>query len=982
MNDQQSAAAASAAVTVGGGTANNARHQINVTVSSADLSCVSNSLLKPSAYVEVLVDGVQQKKTTCVRNSARPKWQETFTLLATVNSSLVFRISDHHTIVRDTILGEATLSLRRLLASNGGQLENVLVTLPFTPSLGAKTTQTSSTQSLSITISVDGFKNTSNPSSPQQQHHHSHPSSSSNHTAAAVVAATPSTPTNSSSSNPAAAAGMSSTALASPLPYSASPINSVANNAHANSNGATPTNSSTATTNNNNNNPRSSHTRISKDGQVVFYDAKKRERANPSEVPAYSARATRHGPTDPGAVDGLATGLDGLGVSTSASLTNGAPGTSSADAADAPPSADAAASNSLVVSPAAAVGAVAPGATPAAAVGETSPGPAGAATPSASASGTVAVVGPTAGGPAVAGIPEEQSVPQGWEVRVDQYGRKYYVDHLTRSTTWERPKMLPPGWEMRRDPRGRVYYVDHNTKSTTWQRPTVENIRQFEQWQGERQQMAALSTQRFLYPNANTTTDQENDPLGPLPSGWERRQDSGRVYYVNHRNRTTQWDDPRTQGLIVDEEPLPAGWEMRFTEDGRAYFVDHNTRATTFQDPRTGQQSVGRGAYGVAITYERSFRWKLGQFRYLCQSNAVSGHIKITVNRSAMFEDSYHQVMRLPAYELRRKLFIIFRGEEGLDYGGVAREWFFQLSHEVLNPMYCLFEYANKSNYSLQINPASEVNPDHLAYFKFIGRFIAMALYHGKFIYSGFTMPFYKRMLNKKLTMKDLESIDPEFYNSLCWIRDNDIEECGLEMFFCTDFELLGKITEVELKPDGKNIQVTEENKEEYINMMMQWRLTRGQEPQTHSFLDGFSEVVPLEWLKYFDERELELLLCGMQEIDINDWQKNTIYRHYNRNSRIIAWFWQFVREIDNERRARLLQFVTGTCRVPVDGFSELMGSNGPQRFCIEKVGKETWLPRSHTCFNRLDLPPYKSYEQLVEKLTFAIEETEGFGQE
>ncbi|KAK3546795.1 hypothetical protein QTP86_002904 [Hemibagrus guttatus] len=57
-------------------------------------------------------------------------------------------------------------------------------------------------------------------------------------------------------------------------------------------------------------------------------------------------------------------------------------------------------------------------------------------------------------------------------------------------------------------------------------------------------------------------------------------------------------------------------------------------------------------------------------------------------------------------------------------------------------------------------------------------------------------------------------------------------------------------------------------------------------------------------------------------------------------------------------------------------------GSNGPQKFCIEKTGKENWLPRSHTCFNRLDLPPYKSYEQLKEKLLFAIEETEGFGQD
>lgn len=137
------------------------------------------------------------------------------------------------------------------------------------------------------------------------------------------------------------------------------------------------------------------------------------------------------------------------------------------------------------------------------------------------------------------------------------------------------------------------------------------------------------------------------------------------------------------------------------------------------------------------------------------------------------------------------------------------REWFFLLSHEVLNPMYCLFEYAGKNNYCLQINPASSINPDHLTYFRFIGRFIAMvtivkfalsamcifyewmmhaneqccwvsfqALYHGKFIDTGFTLPFYKRMLNKKPTLKDLESIDPEFYNSIMWVKWVSILQC------------------------------------------------------------------------------------------------------------------------------------------------------------------------------------------------------------
>ncbi|KAF7246180.1 NEDD4-like E3 ubiquitin-protein ligase WWP1 [Varanus komodoensis] len=174
---------------------------------------------------------------------------------------------------------------------------------------------------------------------------------------------------------------------------------------------------------------------------------------------------------------------------------------------------------------------------------------------------------------------------------------------------------------------------------------------------------------------------------------------------------------------LQNEDPLPEGWEIRYTREGVRYFVDHNTRTTTFNDPRTGKSSVNKGPQ---IAYERSFRWKLAHFRYLCQSNALPSHVKINVSRQTLFEDSFQQIMALKPYDLRRRLYVIFRGEEGLDYGGLAREWFFLLSHEVLNPMYCLFEYAGKSNYCLQINPASTINPDHLSYFCFIGRFIAM----------------------------------------------------------------------------------------------------------------------------------------------------------------------------------------------------------------------------------------------------------------
>uniref|UniRef100_A0A4W5MF06 E3 ubiquitin-protein ligase n=1 Tax=Hucho hucho TaxID=62062 RepID=A0A4W5MF06_9TELE len=561
--------------------------------------------------------------------------------------------------------------------------------------------------------------------------------------------------------------------------------------------------------------------------------------------------------------------------------------------------------------------------------------------------------------------------------RVDQNGRMYFVDHIEKRTTWDRPESLPSGWERRVDPMGRVYFVDHITRTTTWQRPTQESVRNYEEWQHQRSQLQGAMqqfNQRFIFGVRQATLQ-----YTLLPPN-KRTDTNGRVYFVHHTTRMTQWEDPRTQGLLNDK-PLPEGWEMRFTVDGIPYFVDHNRRTTTYIDPRTGKSSLENGPQ---ITYVRDFKAKVQYFRFWCQVctlHTLNPSFKI-VQRCNRFQFCIHQMMSFHPQDLRRRLWIIFPGEEGLDYGGVAREWFFLLSHEVLNPMYCLFEYAGKDNYCLQINPASYINPDHLKYFKFIGRFIAMALFHGKFIDTGFSLPFYKRILNKPLALKDLESIDPEFYNSLIWIKDNNLEECGLEMYFSVDKEILGEVTTHELKPDGGNVLVTEENKEEYIRLVAEWRLSRGVEEQTQAFFEGFNEVLPQQYLQYFDAKELEVMLCGMQEIDLVDWQRHTIYRHYARSSKQILWFWQFVKEMDNEKRMRLLQFVTGTCRLPMGGFADLMGSNGPQKFCIEKVGKENWLPRSHTCFNRLDLPPYKSYEQLKEKLMFAIEETEGFGQE
>ncbi|XP_051910673.1 NEDD4-like E3 ubiquitin-protein ligase WWP1 [Hippocampus zosterae] len=924
--------------------------QLHAVVSCAKIKR-KKSLFGVAIYVEVTAEG-ESHRTAKSHSSSSPKWDERLTLNVTPRSQVDFKVWSHHTLKADALLGKASLDLIETLEQHERKLENVKEVLKL--SVEHKGILVPAGE---LTVYLDGLTvadqeelapltngNTANGAKVQQNgdafHENAESSSSSSRAANSTV--------NGTDLGPRSASCSASNGLNSQVPSSScSPALGHVINGDVTPNSTPshqPSDSDTESRTRDALPQAENDEDCAPDALLPESDTAPNETAQPppAQAPPLSSAAKPN---------------DGVVAADAAATAASSTCTSSAHGAPAIPTS----SSSVSASPTQA---------------ETN---ASAESGSSSSAATVTTDGakPRQQAPA-AGAPDP--LPPGWEQRKDQHGRTYYVDHNTRTTTWERPQPLPPGWERRVDDRGRIYYVDHNTRTTTWQRPTMESVRNFEQWQSQRSQLQGAMhqfNQRYLY--SASMMSAENDPLGPLPPGWERRVDSNdRVYFVNHNTKTTQWEDPRTQGL-QNEDPLPEGWEIRYTREGVRYFVDHNTRTTTFSDPRTGKSSVTKGPQ---IAYERSFRWKLAHFRYLCQSNALPSHVKITVSRQTLFEDSFQQIMALKPYDLRRRLYVIFRGEEGLDYGGLAREWFFLLSHEVLNPMYCLFEYAGKSNYCLQINPASAINPDHLSYFCFIGRFIAMALFHGKFIDTGFSLPFYKRMLNKKLILKDLESIDPEFYNSLIWIRDNNIEECGLEMYFSVDMEILGKITSHDLKPDGTNVLVTEENKEEYISLMAEWRFSRGVEGQTKAFLDGFNEVVPLQWLQYFDEKELEVMLCGMQEVDLQDWQRNTVYRHYTRNSKQIIWFWQLVKEVDNEVRLRLMQFVTGTCRLPLGGFAELMGSNGPQKFCIEKVGKETWLPRSHTCFNRLDLPPYKSFEQLKEKLLFAIEETEGFGQE
>lgn len=382
--------------------------------------------------------------------------------------------------------------------------------------------------------------------------------------------------------------------------------------------------------------------------------------------------------------------------------------------------------------------------------------------------------------------------------------------------------------------------------------------------------------------------------------------------------------------------------------------------------------------------YRRDFESKLHNF-YRKLENKGYGRgpykTKLIIRRDHLLEDAFSKVTSLSRKDLQRnKLNITFAGEEGLDYSGPSREFFFLVSRELFNPYYGLFEYSAVDTYTVQISPMSAYIDSPMEWFRFAGRIIGLALIHHYLLDAFFTRPLYKALLRAKCDISDLQYIDEQFYQSLVWMKDNDITDV-LDLNFTVDQEVFGEIVEKELKPNGKNIPVTEKNKKEYIERVVKWRVNRSTREQTNQLVRGFNEVIDLRLVSVFDAREMELVLVGTAEIDLNDWRQNTEYRGgYHDTHPVIEWFWEALEKFDNERRLRLLQFVTGTSSIPYEGFSALRGPNGPKRFCIEKWGKVHFLPRAHTCFNRIDVPAYPSFQILWEKLVIAVEETSTFG--
>ena len=265
--------------------------------------------------------------------------------------------------------------------------------------------------------------------------------------------------------------------------------------------------------------------------------------------------------------------------------------------------------------------------------------------------------------------------------------------------------------------------------------------------------------------------------------------------------------------------------------------------------------------------------------------------------------------------------------------------------------------FASLNNAYIPNALSANASEDHLMYFQAVGRFLGRALFQGILIEAHLVLPIYKHILGIPMTFSDLQFVDADLYRNLKWMRSNT----GVENL-CLDFSMAipqfqKETLIVDLIPNGRNIPLTDENKEMYIKERLKYVLLTSISEQLAAMLKGIFSVIPREMLSIFDHQELELLMCGIPEINIKDWQEHTTYVCAPK-APVIVWFWEVVEGFSTEQRARLLQFTTGAARVPVQGFKALTMNDGRIcHFAIQVISlAECLYPRAHTCFNRYEI--------------------------
>jgi ubiquitin-protein ligase E3 C len=331
------------------------------------------------------------------------------------------------------------------------------------------------------------------------------------------------------------------------------------------------------------------------------------------------------------------------------------------------------------------------------------------------------------------------------------------------------------------------------------------------------------------------------------------------------------------------------------------------------------------------------------------------------------------------------------RTEEGIGQG-VNTEFLEDLLTTGFDPNRGLFMV--NQNGDLYPNPAAAtLYPDtYRSHYRFLGKILGRLIFQRSLVRLPLASFFLSKLLrgNTGVDLSELQSLDPEIYRNLMYIKNHPDQARSLMLDFTTTLSGALDGTTVELVPNGENIPVTEENYSEYIIRMADYYLNRSIRSHCAAFRDGFTSIVDPAWIKLFNQRELDVIIQGVQtEIDIDDLEENTNYssvtdpfqvpsqqqsaeqqQSFGADHPTIVNFWKVLRKFTHAERTKFLRFVTSKSRAPLRGFKDLE----PKFTILKAVSGTDYLPSASTCVNLLKMPPYETIETLEMKLREAIE--------
>lgn len=361
----------------------------------------------------------------------------------------------------------------------------------------------------------------------------------------------------------------------------------------------------------------------------------------------------------------------------------------------------------------------------------------------------------------------------------------------------------------------------------------------------------------------------------------------------------------------------------------------------------------------------------------LVQGQQLNPYLRLKVRRDHIIDDALVRLemiaMENPA-DLKKQLYVEFEGEQGVDEGGVSKEFFQLVVEEIFNPDIGMFAH-DETTRLFWFNPSSFETEGQ---FTLIGIVLGLAIYNNCILDIHFPMVVYRKLMGKKGTFRDLADSHPVLHQSLKDLLEYEgsVEEDMMITYQISHTDVFGNLLMYDLKESGEKVPVTNENRKEFVDMYADYILNKSVEKQFKAFRRGFHMVTNESPLKYlFRPEEIELLICGSRNLDFQALEETTEYDGgYTKDSRIIREFWEVVHSFSDEQKRLFLQFTTGTDRAPVGGLGKL-------KMIIAKNGPDTdRLPTSHTCFNVLLLPEYSNQEKLKERLLKAITYAKGFG--